>query len=45
VCALKEGRGLVIGTKENDRPGSILIFRLENLERVFDIQAHSLPIT
>lgn len=45
VVSLKEGRGLIVGTSANDRPGSILIFRLENLTRVFECQAHSLPIS
>ncbi len=45
VCALRDGRGLIVGTADNDRPGSIMVFRLEGLTRVFDIQAHSLPIS
>ena len=45
VVVLKEGRGLIVGTGDNDRPGQISIFRLEALELVFTIQAHSLPIT
>jgi hypothetical protein len=45
VCALKDARGLIVGTADNDRPGSIMIFRLDNFNRVFEIQAHSLKVT
>ena len=37
VCALGGERGLIVGTADNDRPGSIMIFRIEKMERVFDI--------
>lgn len=43
VSLLNGGRGVVIGTADDDRPGMIEIFRL-GMEKVADIQAHSLPV-
>jgi hypothetical protein len=40
---LNGGRGIVIGTADDDRPGMIEIYRL-GMEKVADIQAHSLPV-
>jgi WD40 repeat protein len=40
---LHGGRALFAGVSENDRPGSIQVIRFP-FERIFEIQAHSLPI-
>ena len=45
VICLKDSRGLIVGTSDTDRPSSIILFRLDTLERVFEVQAHSQPIT
>lgn len=45
VICLKDARGLIVGTSDTDRPSSIILFRLDNLERLFEVQAHSQPIT
>ena len=43
VALLNGGRGLVVGTAEDDRPGMVIIYRL-GMERCAEIQAHSLPV-
>ena len=40
---LHGGRALFAGVAENDKPGSIQVINL-NFERLFEIQAHSLPV-
>lgn len=36
-------RGMIAGVADDERPGSIQIFRL-NMEKVFEIQVHALPV-
>lgn len=37
VICLKDSRGLIVGTSDTDRPSSIILFRLDTLERVFEV--------
>jgi cilia- and flagella-associated protein 57 len=43
ICLLNNGRGVIVGTADDDRPGMIQVFRLD-MDVVADIQAHSLPV-
>lgn len=43
IQLMRGGRAIFAGIAENDRPGSIQVIRFP-FERIFEIQAHSLPI-
>ena len=43
IALLNGGRGMIVGTADEGRPGMIMIFR-HDLEKAADIQAHSQPI-